>query len=71
MQIDMTDDDGLQLYAQLHDVIYIPGLQHWLFSVTAFANHGHYTILHQNQIHLIFGIKEYPLWPFLWQTASC
>ena len=59
--IHMVDDAGSSLQATLHDVIYVPGLWRCLFSVTAFTNQGHNTVLRCNEICLVFGALECPL----------
>jgi hypothetical protein len=55
IKIDMLDDHGCPLQAILYRVMYIPGLNHRLFSVTKFADYGHYAIIHCNAICLHFG----------------
>ncbi len=49
VEINMFADDGLPFKANLHGVIYIPGLKRCLFSVTAFASRGHYAIVKKNK----------------------
>jgi hypothetical protein len=44
IRIGMIDDDGQPIEAKLHDVMYIPGLNRMLFSITCFAHHGHYAV---------------------------
>jgi len=44
IRINMIDDDGNPIEAKLHDVMYIPGLNRRLFSITRFARHGHYAV---------------------------
>jgi hypothetical protein len=55
VEINMIADDGLPFKANLHAVIYVPGLKRRLFSVTAFASRGHYAIVTKNEIQLMFG----------------
>ncbi len=57
----MIADDGLPFKANLHRVIYVPGLKRRLFSVPAFASRGHYAIVKKNEIQLMFGQEERPL----------
>jgi len=40
----MIDDNGNPIEAKLHDVMYVPGLNRRLFSITCFAHHGHYAV---------------------------
>ena len=61
VEINMIADDGLPFKANLHGVIYVPGLKRRLFSVTAFASRGHYAIVKKNEIQLMFGQEERPL----------
>jgi hypothetical protein len=44
IRISMIDDDGNPIEAKLQDVMYIPGLNRRLFSITRFARHGHYAV---------------------------
>jgi hypothetical protein len=55
VEINMIADDGLPVKANLHGLIYVPGLKRRLFSVTAFASRGHYAIVKKNEIQLMFG----------------
>ena len=61
VEINMIADDGLPFKANLHGVIYVPGLKRRLFSVTAFASRGHCAIVKKNEIQLMFGQEERPL----------
>jgi hypothetical protein len=45
VEINMIANDGLPFKANLHGVIYIPGLKRRQFSVTAFASRVHYAIV--------------------------
>jgi hypothetical protein len=58
VEINMIADDGLPLKANLHGVIYVPGLERCLFSVTAFASRGHYAIVKKSEIQLRFLLKK-------------
>ncbi len=44
IKIQMLDNNEKWLEATLSDVMYVPGLSQHLFSITKFAQHGHYTI---------------------------
>jgi hypothetical protein len=61
VEINMIADDGHPLKAHLHGVIYVPGLTRCLFYVTAIAIRGHYAIVRENEIQLMFGQEERPL----------
>jgi hypothetical protein len=54
----MIDDDGKPIEAKLHDVMYVPGLNRRLFSITHFAHHGHYAIFRNVATTLHFA----PFW---------
>ncbi len=54
VEINMIADDGLPFKANLHGVIYVPGLKRCLFSVTAFTSRGHYAIVKKNEIQLMW-----------------
>lgn len=56
--INMIDDDGNPIEAKLHDVMYIPGLNRRLFSITRFARHGHYAAFRNATTTLHF----FPSW---------
>ncbi len=43
VRINMKDDNGHDLKAVLHEVMYVPGLNKRLLSLTKFADHGHYS----------------------------
>jgi hypothetical protein len=53
IQISMQDDNGNMLTATLSDVMYVPGLNRRLFSVTQFAQHGHCAIVQQHGTTLL------------------
>jgi hypothetical protein len=55
IQLHMLDDNGVPLAAVLHDVMYVPGLSHRLFSITRFAKHGHFTTIRNGSTTLYFG----------------
>ncbi len=61
IQINMHDDNGNTLNATLSDVMYLPGLNRRLFSVTQFAQHGHCTIVQQHGTTLLFGLCHLPV----------
>jgi len=61
IQISMQDDNGNMLNATLSDVIYVPGLNHRLFSVTQFAQHGHHAIVQHHSTTLLFGAHLLPI----------
>jgi hypothetical protein len=58
IKINMLDDHGCPLQAILYGVMYVPGLNCRLFSVTKFADHGHYAIICHNAVTLYFGVSE-------------
>lgn len=43
--IAMQDDNRVPFEATLQDVMYVPGLSPWLFSLTKFAKHGHHALI--------------------------
>ena len=49
------DDDSKEMVAILTDVIYVPGLSRHLFSITRFADHGHYAVIRKHGVSLHFG----------------
>jgi translation initiation factor IF-1 len=59
----MLDDNGNQLEVTLTDVLYVPGLSRWLFSVTKFAQHGFHAMIKRNATTLFFSSqgKECPV----------
>jgi hypothetical protein len=61
IQISMQDDNGNMLNATLSDVMYVPGLNRRLFSVTQFAQHGHHTIVQQHGTTLLFSACLLPI----------
>jgi len=65
----MTDDNGNPLNAVLHDVMYVPGLSHRLFSFTRFAQHEHYATIRNGSTTLYFGIQQSPV--TLTNDGSC
>jgi hypothetical protein len=62
-KVRMLDDNGDQLELMLMDVMYIPGLSRWLFSVTKFAHHGFHAMIKKNATTLFFcsNGKESPV----------
>ncbi len=61
IKIIILDDHRCPLQAILYSVMYTPGLNHRLFSITKFANHGHYAIIHCNAIPLHCGESANPI----------
>jgi hypothetical protein len=57
----MLDDNNQPLKAILHGVMYVPGLNCRLFSITKFADHGHYAIIRHNAVTLHFGDLAHPI----------
>jgi hypothetical protein len=55
IRISMIDDNGNPIEAKLHDVMYVPGLNRRLFSITRFAPHGHYAVFQNATITLHFA----------------
>jgi len=55
IRISMIDDDRNPIEAKLHDVMYIPGLNRRLFSITRFARHGHYAVFRNATTTLHFA----------------
>ena len=54
----MLDDDGTELEVTLYNVMYVPGLQRRLFSITTFADNGHYAVIRKHGESLHFGEAE-------------
>ncbi|MFN9978922.1 MAG: hypothetical protein ACK53Y_03350, partial [bacterium] len=55
IRINMIDDDGNPIEAKLHDVMYVPGLNRRLFSITRFARQGHYAVFRNAATTLHFA----------------
>jgi hypothetical protein len=55
IKINIRDEDGKRLNANLTEVMYVPGLSRRLFSVTQFTQHGHQAIVQQHGTTLLFG----------------
>jgi len=55
IRINMIDDDGNPIEVKLHDVMYIPGLNRRLFSITCFARHGHHAVFRNAATTLHFA----------------
>jgi hypothetical protein len=45
IKVRMLDDNGEQLDVTLMDIMYVPGLSQWLFSIAKFAHHGFHTMI--------------------------
>ena len=61
VRINMKDDNGHDLKAVLHGVMYVPGLNKRLLSLTKFADHGHYSKITKGAVILYFGEEENPV----------
>jgi hypothetical protein len=61
VHINMKDYNGRDLKAVLHGVMYVPGLNKRLLSLTKFAEHGHYSTITKGAVTLYFGDKENPV----------
>jgi len=61
IRLAMTDDNGNALNAVLHDIMYVPGLNRRLFSITRFARHGHYATIRSGSTTLYFGEQQLPV----------
>ena len=57
----MLDDRGDPIHAVLRDCMYVPGLSRRLFSVTKFAQNGHFATIKKNAITLYFGDNQSPV----------
>jgi hypothetical protein len=56
--INMKDDNGRDLKAVFHGVMYVPGFNKRLLSLTKFAGHGHYSTITKGAVTLYFGDEE-------------
>ncbi len=61
IKISMLDDRGDPIHAVLRDCMYVPGLSRRLFSVTKFAQNGHFATIKKNAITLYFGDNQSPV----------
>jgi hypothetical protein len=57
IRINMIGDDRNPIESKLHDVMYVPGLNRRLFSITRFARHGHYGVFHNVTTTLHFALS--------------